>query len=48
MKVKELKELLSNYNDDQDICVRNSNGAIVNKVKISEFYYLNEKTLILE
>lgn len=48
MKVKELKELLSNYNDDQDICVRNSNGAVVNDIKINDFYYLCKRILILE
>lgn len=44
MKIKELKELLSNYDEDCEIYIRNGNGALeTNNLKIVQILYTNEQ-----
>ena len=48
MKVKELKELLSGYEDNFEIYIRNANGALDNNIKIAKIYSNNKYSYLLD
>lgn len=48
MKVKELKELLSRYEDDFEFYIRNANGALDNNIRIVKIYGNNKDSYLLD
>jgi len=48
MKVKELKELLNNCDDDFNIFVRNGNGALeTNNIRVFRIYGNNKNSYLI-
>jgi hypothetical protein len=48
MRVGELKELLSEYEDDFEFYIRNANGALDNNIKVVKIYSNNKDSYLLD
>ena len=49
MKIKELKEILNNYNEDCDIYIRNGNGALeTNNLHIIQLFSSKQNSYLID